>query len=305
MKQDSIETCENIKLKNTQMKFEFKEVERISEISAKDFQKHYVKPQKPVVIEKITQDWPAFEKWNFEYMKQVAGDKIVPLYNNDPVDYSKKVNEPTARMKMSEYVDLLHKEPTDLRIFLYNLMKQVPELQDDYKIPELGLNLFKSLPMLFFGGQDSRVFMHYDIDLANILHFHFVGKKRCMIVSPEQSRYMYKIPYSVICREDIDFDNPDFEKWPALKNVKPMVADLSHGEMLYMPEGWWHYMKYLTPGFSMSLRSLAHKPKNFSEAFYNIFLMRNFDNVMRKWKGQNWIEWKNEQAVYKTNRLIA
>lgn len=286
------------------MVFEFTEVERVSTISAKDFQKHYVKPQKPVVVERITEDWPAFEKWNFEYIKEIAGDKVVPLYNNDPVDYSKKVNEPIAKMKMGEYVDLLHQGPTDLRIFLYNLMKQTPELHNDYKLPDLGLNLFKSLPMLFFGGEGSNVFMHYDIDLANILHFHFAGKKRCVIIPPEQSKFMYKIPYSVICREDIDFDHPDFDKWPALKNLRPFTADLSHGEMLYMPEGYWHYMKYITPGFSMSLRSLAHKPKHFSEAFYNIFLMRNFDNFMRKMKGQNWINWKNEQAVLKTNRLI-
>ncbi|MBA5630205.1 cupin-like domain-containing protein [Moheibacter lacus] len=286
------------------MPFEFKEVERISEISAKDFQIHYVKPQKPVVVERITRYWPAFDKWNFDYIKQVAGDKIVPLYNNDPVDYSKKVNEPVAKMKMAEYVDLLQSQPTELRIFLYNLMKEVPDLQNDYKMPDLGLNLFKSLPMLFFGGEGSNVFMHYDIDLANILHFHFAGKKRCVIVSPEQSKFMYKIPYSVICREDINFDEPDFEKWPALKNLKPMFADLNHGDMLYMPEGYWHYMKYLTPGFSMSLRSLAKKPKNFSQAAYNIFIMRNLDNLMRKWKGQNWIDWKNDQAIAKTNVVL-
>lgn len=286
------------------MAFEFTEVERVKEISAKDFQKYYVKPQKPVVIEKITQDWPAFEKWNFEYIKQIAGEKTVPLYNNDPVDYSKKVNEPVAKMKLNEYVDLLQSGPTDLRIFLYNLMKEVPQLQKDYEMPELGLNLFKSLPMLFFGGEGSNVFMHYDIDLANILHFHFAGEKRCVIVPPDQSKYMYKIPYSVICREDINFDQPDFQKWPALQNVKPMEAHLNHGEMLYMPEGYWHFMKYLTPGFSMSLRSLAHKPKNFSEAFYNLFIMRHFDNIMRKWKGQGWIEWKNERAVIKTNDIL-
>lgn len=184
-------------------------------------------------------------------------------------------------------------------------MSQVPQLQQDYKMPDLGLNLFKSMPMLFFGGEGSNVFMHYDIDLANILHFHFAGKKRCIIVPPKDSKYMYKIPHSVICREDIDFDNPDFDKWPALKNINPMVADLKHGEMLYMPEGWWHYMKYLTPGFSMSLRSLAHKPKNLSEAIYNIFLMRTYDNVMRKIKGKTWIEEKNERAITQTNKLIA
>ena len=286
------------------MAFEFTEVERVKEISAKDFQKYYVKPQKPVVIEKITQDWPAFEKWNFEYIKHIAGEKIVPLYNNDPVDYSKKINEPVAKMKLKDYVDLLESGPTDLRIFLYNLMKEVPELQKDYEMPDLGLNLFKSLPMLFFGGEGSNVFMHYDIDLANILHFHFAGQKRCVIIPPGQSKFMYKIPYSVICREDINFDQPDFQKWPALQNLKPFVAHLNHGEMLYMPEGYWHFMKYLTPGFSMSLRSLAQKPKNFSEAFYNLFIMRHFDNVMRKWKGQSWIEWKNEQAIIKTNDIL-
>lgn len=287
------------------MQFEFSQVERVPNISAKDFQNLYIKPQKPVVVENLIQDWPAFEKWDFDYLKKVAGDKIVPLYNNDPVDYSKKVNEPIARMKMSEYIDLMMEGPTDLRIFLYNLMKEVPELQNDYQLPDLGLNLFKSLPMLFFGGEGSNVFMHYDIDLANILHFHFAGKKRCIIVPPDQTKYMYKIPYSVICREDIDFDNPDFEKWPALKYVKPMVADLEHGQMLYMPEGWWHYMKYITPGFSMSLRSLAHKPKNLSEAVYNIFIMRNYDNLMRKMKGQDWIDWKNEKAISRTNKRVS
>lgn len=286
------------------MSFKFTEIERHQTLSAKAFQKFYVKPQKPVVIERLTEDWPAYEKWNFKYIQQLAGQKIVPLYNNDPVDFTKKVNEPVAEMKMSDYIELLHQGPTDLRIFLYNLMSQVPELQNDYKLPDLGLKLFKSLPMLFFGGEGATVFMHYDIDLANILHFHFAGEKRCIIIPPEESKYMYKIPYSVICREDIDFDKPDFNQWPALRNIHPMVANLSHGQMLYMPEGWWHHMTYLTPGFSMSLRSLAHKPKNFTQAIYNIFFMRTYDNWMRKRKGQAWIDYKNQQAIELTNKII-
>lgn len=70
--------------------------------------------------------------------------------------------------------------------------------------------------------------------------------------------------------------------------------------MLYMPEGYWHYMKYLTPGFSMSLRSIANNPKNLAKAIYNIAVMRYFDNFMRRIKGQKWIDWKNEQAIVRT-----
>jgi hypothetical protein len=147
--------------------------------------------------------------------------------------------------------------------------------------------------------------MHYDIDLANIFHFHFEGEKQCILFDQKQSKHLYKIPHSLITREDIDFSNPDFEKWPALKNAQGYIANLNHGEMLYMPEGYWHYMKYITPGFSMSLRAIARNPKNLSKAVYNLLVMRNFDNAMRRLKGQNWIDWKNEQAVVRTHKAIS
>lgn len=180
-------------------------------------------------------------------------------------------------------------------------MKEVPILQKDFTYPDFGIKLMKGLPMLFFGGRDSYTFMHYDIDLANIFHFHFHGKKEIMLFEQQQNNFLYKVPYSLITIEDIDFSNPDFEKWPRLKKAKGYVTNLEHGNMLYIPEGYWHYMKYITPGFSMSLRSIAHKPKNLANAIYNIFIMRNFDNLMRKIKGQKWIEWKNNQAILRNH----
>ena len=71
-----------------------------------------------------------------------------------------------------------------------------------------------------------------------------------------------------------------------------------------MPEGYWHYMCYMTPGFSMSLRAIARNSKNLTKAFYKVFLMRNYDNLMRRLSGQKWMDWKNEKAVTKTNRFI-
>ncbi len=51
----------------------------------------------------------------------------------------------------------------------------------------------------------------------------------------------------------------------------------------------------------MSLRSIAKNPKNLFSAFYNVFVMRNYDGLMRKMKGQKWIDWKNDQAILRTN----
>jgi len=283
---------------------DLQDIPRVKTITKEEFIKHYFKPQKPVVIEQCITDWPAYNKWSLDYMKQVAGDKIVPLYDDRPVDYKDGFNEAHAKMKMSEYVDLLKSEPTKYRIFLWNVLKEVPQLQKDFKFPDFGLKLMKGLPMLFFGGTNSHTFMHYDIDLANIFHFHFEGKKQCILFDQKQNKYLYKIPYSLINREDIDMSSPDLNKWPALKKAKGYITELKHGEVLYMPEGYWHYMKYLTPGFSMSLRAIARNPKNLGKAVYNIFIMRYFDNAMRRLKGQKWIDWKNEQAITKTNKIL-
>ncbi|MGJ8591236.1 MAG: cupin-like domain-containing protein [Aquaticitalea sp.] len=286
------------------MALDLQDIPRVKTITKEEFLKHYFKPQKPVVIEQFIEDWPAYKKWSLDYMKETVGEKIVPLYDDRPVDYKDGFNEPHATMKMKNYIDLLKREPTKFRIFLWNALKEVPQLQKDYSYPDFGLKLMKSLPMLFFGGTNSHTFMHYDIDLANIFHFHFEGKKLCILFDQRQNKYIYKIPHSLITREDIDFSNPDFEKWPALKHAKGHVTELKHGEVLYMPEGYWHYMKYLTPGFSMSLRAIARNPMNFGHAIYNIFFLRHFDNAMRRIKGQKWIDWKNEEAVKRTNMSL-
>ena len=279
------------------MSLNLSQIDRVKTITKEDFINKYFKIQKPVVIENFIEDWPAYTKWNLEYMKQVAGDKTVPLYDDRPVDYKEGFNEPHAKMKMTEYVDLLKSKPTKYRIFLWNILKEVPELQKDFNYPDFGLRILKKLPMLFFGGKDSHTFMHYDIDLANIFHFHFEGKKQCILFDQNQNKHIYKIPFSLITREDINFSNPDLNKWPALKNAKGFITNLEHGNVLYMPEGYWHYMKYITPGFSMSLRAFPRNPKNLAKAIYNVFLMRTIDNFMRKLRGQKWIDWKNKTAI--------
>lgn len=283
---------------------QLQKIDRVNTITKEDFLKNYFKPQKPIIIERFAEDWPAFTKWDLDYMADVAGDIMVPLYDNRPVSHKDGFNEPHAKMKMRDYVALLKKEPTKYRIFLWNILKEVPQLQKDFDYPDFGLKLMKGLPMLFFGGRDSYTFMHYDIDLANIFHFHFQGKKEVILFDQTQNNHLYKIPHSLITREDIDFATPDYEKWPALKEAKGYKANLEHGNILYMPEGYWHYMRYITPGFSMSLRAMPRNPKNLVKAVYNIAFMRYFDQLMRKLKGQKWIDWKNEQAIVRTNKAL-
>lgn len=279
-------------------------IERVRDISKKDFINNYYKPQKPVLIEGLTQNWEAFQKWNLDYIQKHAGDQIVPLYNNEPTKGKQNSAEPATKMKMAAYIELIKTQPTDLRIFFYDLKVKLPELLKDFEYPDIGMKFFKRLPVLFFGGEGSKVLPHYDMDLADLVHFHFHGTKSVTLFSPEQTKYLYKIPFAVHNLESIDLDNPDFEKYPALKYLEGLQATMKHGDALYMPSGYWHYIKYLDGGFSMTLRAFPRHLGRLGNMFYNVFFMRNFENLMRKTLGQKWIDYKENRTLTSTNKRV-
>ncbi len=275
---------------------------RVRNISKKDFIENYYKPQRPVLLEGLTENWEAFQKWNLDYIQQKAGEQIVPLYNNEPTKGKQYSAEPATEMKMKDYIELIKTKPTDLRIFFYDLKIKLPELLKDFEYPDIGLKFFKRLPVLFFGGEGSKVLPHYDMDLPDLIHFHFHGTKHVMLFSPTQTKYLYKIPFAVHNLETLDLDHPDFEKYPALQYLEGLETIMKHGDALYMPSGYWHYIKYLDGGFSMTLRALPRHPVRFGKMIYNVLFMRHFENGMRKIWGQKWIDYKEELIVKRTNK---
>lgn len=74
---------------------------------------------------------------------------------------------------MREYLNILEKEPINLQIFLYNLMNHVSQLKEDFKFSHLSIRIIKEFPILFFGKANSRIFMHYDIDLVKYFTFSY------------------------------------------------------------------------------------------------------------------------------------
>lgn len=277
-------------------------VERIQNISKDEFLVKYKLTEKPVVIEKLTENWPARKKWNIDYIKDVAGDCIVPLYDSKPSTDTKHQHAPAIHMKLREYFELLEKGENDLRLFFYNLLSGAPVLTKDFSYPDVGLHFFKKLPVLFAGGKGAKVQMHFDIDLADILLCHFGGKKRVLLFSPEQTRYMYRVPFSFSSLYDVNFDKPDYEKYPALHHLQGTAVELNHGDTLYIPPGYWHYIVYEEIGFSMSLRAFPRTAKNAYKMLKNLFIIRTFEGIMRKIIGQPWNDRNERLALSKTNK---
>jgi len=55
----------------------------------------------------------------------------VPLYDNSKADPSKAINSSAAEIPFDDYMDLIMSQPTELRIFFFNIFKHAPELLKD------------------------------------------------------------------------------------------------------------------------------------------------------------------------------
>lgn len=277
-------------------------VDRVGTLSSEDFIDRYKNTAKPVVLTDTTKSWPARDKWSIDYFKETVGDTVVPLYNSRPAKDKEHQHSAAIHMPMRDYLERLENGEQDLRMFFYNILSGAPQLINDFNYPDVGLKFFKKLPVLFVGGRGAKVQMHYDIDLANIMLCHFGGKKKVLLFAPDQTRFLYKVPFSFSSLHSVDYSNPDFETYPALKQAKGLVAELNHGDILYIPSGYWHYITYEEIGFSLSLRAFSSGLKTNLSLFKNIVLTRTTEGVMRKVVGQSWNDRNERLAVEKTHK---
>lgn len=282
------------------------------EISPAEFRKQYYLPQKPVVIRRLSHQWPAFRKWNWDYFKEIVGAIEVGVYNNVKSDAYTPINKADGYMKFGEYLDLIRQGPVELRIFLFNIFQHAPELVNDFTWPEDYLKGFvKSYPMLFTGGAGSITHMHFDIDLSHILHTQFAGRKRVLMFPYKEQHKLYRKPYEVLSLVDFsryylaDQSKVDYEKYPALKKAVGYDHILEPGDTLFMPAGYWHHMEYLDSGFAMSLRALQPSLSGKLNGVWNLFGMRNIDTLMKKTAPVWWYDRKKKKLLRNAEKVMA
>ena len=80
---------------------------------------------------------------------------------------------------------------------------------------------------------------------------------------------------------------------------------LEHGDALYMPSGFWHYITYLDGGFSVSYRKMAYSLSWKLAGLLSLCVYMPFDKAMNKMLGKRWLRYKEDLAQKRANREIA
>lgn len=78
--------------------------------------------------------------------------------------------------------------------------------------------------------------------------------KKCMQVCILQSQESssYEVIESLFSAPQVDLDEPDAEASSSIRDLPVLDCILEAGQMLFIPPGWWHYVKSLSVSFSVS-----------------------------------------------------
>ena len=238
------------------------------------FQRHLQAP-KPHVIKDAIQDWPALTNhpWkcpNYLKNKTFNGRRLVPVelgrsYIDD--DWNQTI------IPFSEFLDRYVSRSDIGLAYLaqHDLFAQIPSLRNDIYIPDLCyssppvtngkpvVQLEEPLLNAWFGPAGTISPLHTD-PYHNIL-CQVVGKKYVRLYSPDQTSSLYprdiedgidmsntsRIPLELIeMSMGADDDFPLFDEAQYIETI------LYEGDSLYIPAGWWHYVRSLSISFSVS-----------------------------------------------------
>jgi hypothetical protein len=266
-------------------------IERAGGLKPEMFYEQYLAGAgKPVIVTDATRSWRALSSWNFEFFRnRYASDAV------NPRTYC--VPDCMKPMAFGEYVDYLDvpetlpqgmwldpktlypcRGPAHFVAPLYlawNVFGTHPELLGDIGLspgfvddwlPLLPRPLRETLDHgtryfsagLMIGPKNSRTTLHCDFLDSHAYLAQIVGRKRCLLFSPDDSPGLYG--------GKVDPEHPYWDKYPLFRQVTTYFCTLEPGEVLFIPWRWWHYVVGLEKSITVN---------------YNFFNRTNFDAYLR------------------------
>jgi hypothetical protein len=248
----------------------------------------------PLVLTDLARDWPALREWTPEKLSARFGDWPVRVYDASFGAPGKDYMGSIDTMRFDAFLEATLGDARDLRMFLYNLAQQIPELQRDVRLPEVGLRFSRRFLFSFFGCRGSTTPLHFDIDMGCVLHTVISGRRRVRLFAPEDSALLYRHPCTV--RSYVPLDDPDPERFPAFEHAEGFETVLAPGESLFLPPGWWHEFHYLEGGMGVSLRAPSPRLSDRLAGAAHLLLGTPLDRVANALAPERWYAWKTRRA---------
>ncbi|MCL6294967.1 cupin-like domain-containing protein [Jejuia spongiicola] len=228
-------------------------IEEVTSIDSTTFKKNYFNKKRPVIIKGHAKDWGATKKWGLDFFLKLKDDKDILLLSDNFIQDDNRYKSDSFKAYIQRLKDT-EKNNTPVKDYLTTLdvFKYYPHLKNDVDFSLFEKHTKTNDVSAWIGPANTISGFH--ADTANNLYAQIKGEKMFIIASTKYNKYMYpskKHIYGAVASE-VDINKFSYEEHPKIKEVEFHSVILQPGDVLFVPQNWWHYVQALTPSISIS-----------------------------------------------------
>lgn len=182
-------------------------------------------------------DWPRdFFYWelNVEKYKHIADNDRGPRARGFTLcELLDRYNKPEWE-GMLYFIDYLNNPPSLQSLMSHVRMPSVLDCEPLYCS-------FRHAPKLYLSHGDTASALH--LDNHENLFLQVEGNKEVWLWHPDDSAKLYMDHHEKFGLSPVHIDHVDLDRFPEFAHSTPFLANLSAGDAVYIPDGWWHSIK--------------------------------------------------------------
>lgn len=237
-------------------------------LSQREFLDFYYSQNRPVVLNDMMTNWKAMSLWTPEYFKTNYGNETVEIQvgrNSDPL-YEQNSDSHKKKITFAEYIDMVvgGGETNDYYMTANNHVIENPNMKrllDDIEMfPEYLRPDYKPSEVFFWFGPGGTITpLHHD--RQNIFMAQVSGRKLIKLIPPSQTHLVYN---HLTVFSQVDCENPNFDLFPLFQKANVITGVLNPGQVLFLPTGWWHYVRALDVSVTVTFTNFIYDNPIFS-----------------------------------------
>jgi hypothetical protein len=241
---------------------------RWADLGEKRYVREYILPLKPVIITDGIEHWAARKKWTLDFFKQQYGGMPLTV-DGRQLTMATLIDEVNASTLQRPAPYLRNHPVKNLPLELQSDVQPMPRCANPNWFENRLLKAWKDFTYveLYIGGTGAKFpVLHYDGLHTHAFLMQLEGVKEYVAFPPSQDHLMYAGQGERENKSDVDnIEAPDPRRFPAFSEASGFRFKLFPGETLFVPSGWWHTARILSPSITVSINGAnAANWKNFS-----------------------------------------